>query len=112
MLAWPVILAFALVMKLGEYGRAADPALPADIYLPHVAMRLFDDRVATVLYATRSISPRKSRQSAVSAVSVDRDGVARHCADRLRNEEIVLRELFPEKSSYKRKTAGIILGLY
>jgi hypothetical protein len=25
MLAWPVVLAFALVMKLGEYGRAADP---------------------------------------------------------------------------------------
>ena len=40
MLAWPVVLAFALVMKLGEYGRAADPALPADIYLPHdVAIR-------------------------------------------------------------------------
>ena len=117
MLAWPVVLAFALVMKLGEYGRAADPALPADIYLPHVAMRLVDERVPPALYATRSTSPRKSRQSAVSAVSVDLDGAARHCADRLpirqiRNEEIVLSELFPENLSYKRKTAGIILGLY
>jgi hypothetical protein len=62
MLAWPVVLAFALVMKLGEYGRAADPALQADIYLPHVAMRLFDDRVATVLYAT-ALPHRGSRDN-------------------------------------------------
>ena len=31
---------------------------------------------------------------------------------RMRNEEIVLTEVFPEYSSYKRKTARIIPGLY
>ena len=31
---------------------------------------------------------------------------------RMRNEEIVLMEAFPEYSSYKRKTARIIPGLY
>jgi hypothetical protein len=38
-LAWPVVLKFALIMKLGEHGRAADRALPADISLPPVALR-------------------------------------------------------------------------
>jgi protein-S-isoprenylcysteine O-methyltransferase Ste14 len=31
---------------------------------------------------------------------------------RMRNEEIVLMEVFPEYSSYKRKTARIIPRLY
>jgi hypothetical protein len=39
MLAWSVALALALVIKLGEYRRAAGPALPADIYLPNIAVR-------------------------------------------------------------------------
>jgi hypothetical protein len=50
MLAWPVVLKFALIMKLGEHGRAADRALPADISLPPVAVR--SSMIAYLPYCT------------------------------------------------------------
>ena len=117
MLAWSVVLALALVMKLGEYRRAADPALPADIYLPHVAMR--SSMIAYLPDCTPPAVPRRgsrdNRQrpqflSIWTALLVIVQIVC--LIRRMRNEEIVLMELFRDYSSYKRKTARIILGLY
>jgi hypothetical protein len=73
MLAWSVVLKFALIMKLGEYGRAADRALPADISLPPVAVR--SSMIAYLPYCTPpDLLHRGSRT--VSAVSADLESLS------------------------------------
>ena len=206
MLTWSVVLALELVMELGEYRRAADPTLPAAIYVLNIAMRLStiaylvtlaatvivrtppiekargaEPRVsallgsflitAVVLFPRRNLSPAEacvstllvSAGDSIAAVvliqlrasfsimaearQLTTSGIYRvvrhplYLAEevatigcviqflsvwtamlvvvqiacqirRMRNEEIVLMEVFPEYSRYKGKTPRIIPGLY
>jgi len=52
MLAWSLSLALALVVELGQYKHAADPAIPGMIYLLDIAMRLSMIAYLVILAAT------------------------------------------------------------
>lgn len=73
MLTWSVVLALELVMELGVYRRAADPALPGAIYVLNIAMRLammayLVILAATVVVRTPPIGKARGAEPRVSAL--------------------------------------------